>query len=287
MLSGCSPLTSLNDLFVSGDGYTLTAGIPYGPGERQRLDVYVPEALSRPAKVVVFYYGGAWRGGNRGYYRFVGQALAAEGAIVVVPDYRVYPEVQFPAFVEDAALALRWVQDNIGGMGGDADDLWLIGHSAGAHIAALLITDDRYLGAAAVERERVQGFVGLAGPYAIDPLRYRTTRPAFAALTVPDPAQPITHVDGDEPPMLLLHGGGDGTVWPINSHAFADRVKAAGGRAEVVEYPEVGHIGLVLALSEAFRGSGAVFRDTLRFLDGGDRDPPTAAIDATTGAPAP
>jgi acetyl esterase/lipase len=277
---GCSPLTSVNDLFVSRDGYRVSSGLSYGPSPRQVLDVYVPEDAAAPAKVVVFYYGGAWRSGSRSYYRFLGQALTREGVIVVVPDYRVYPEARFPGFVEDGALALRWVEDNIAGFGGDVDDIWLMGHSAGAHIAALLITDERYLAAEGIGRDRIRGFVGLAGPYAIDPLRYRTTRPAFAPLTTPEPAQPIAHVAGNEPPMLLLHGGDDGTVWPINSHAFADRVNGAGGRATVVEYPDLGHIGILLAMSEIFRGSGDVFRDTVGFLTTQPPPPgrPTAAL---------
>lgn len=272
-LAGCSPLTALNDLFVSRDGYRLVTGLAYGPAPRQTLDIYIPERLTAPAKVVVFFYGGAWRGGDRGYYRFLGQALSREGLIVVIPDYRVYPEVQFPAFVADGGRALAWVAARIAEFGGNPDDVWLMGHSAGAHIAALLITDDRYLGAEGLDRRRIQGFIGLAGPYAIEPLRYRTIRPVFAGIEAPDAARPIDQVDGGEPPMLLLHGSDDGTVWPVQSHAFAERVNAAGGRATVIEYPGKGHVGLILALSEAFRGPGDVYRDVIRFLAPPAADP--------------
>lgn len=265
-VGGCSPVTTLNAMFVSRDGYRIDRGLAYGPDRRQVLDVYVPEDVTTPARVVVFFYGGAWRSGSRSYYRFVGQALTSEGFIVVVPDYRVYPEVRFPEFVEDGARAVRWVRDNIALLGGDPDDIWLIGHSAGAHTAALLVTDAHYLAAEGVPRDSVRGLVGLAGPYAFDPLKYEISRPAFAGLSAPEPAQPITHVSGSEPKMLLLHGADDGTVWPINSRAFGERVNEAGGRAEVVEYPDVGHIGIVLSLSEFFRGTQRVFVDTVRFL---------------------
>ena len=265
-MSACSPIGSLNALFVSRDGYRVDRGLAYGTNRRQVLDVYVPDDGTRPARVVVFFYGGAWRGGSRNYYRFLGQALTRCGFVVVIPDYRVSPEVRFPAFVEDGAAALRWVHENIAAYGGDADDIWLVGHSAGAHIAALLVTDDRYLAAEGVPPASIRGFVGLAGPYAIDPLKYRSTREAFAGLTSPQVAQPMTYVDGEEPPMLLLHGADDGTVWPVNSHAFAERVNAAGGRAEVVEVPDTGHIGILLSLSQVLRGSGDVFGRTVRFL---------------------
>lgn len=264
--AGCAPIATLNSLFVSGEGYRVADGLAYGPEPRQVLDVYVPEEMTPPARVVVFFYGGAWRSGSREYYRFLGQALTTSGFVVVIPDYRVAPDVRFPAFVEDGARAVRWVRETIASYGGDPDDIWLMGHSAGAHIGALIVTDDHYLAAAGVPRESIRGFVGLAGPYAVDPLKYAITRDAFAGLETAAAAQPMTYVEGDEPPMLLLHGARDETVWPVNTHAFARRVNAAGGRAEVIDVPDAGHIGLLLSMSEAFRGSGEVFAAVVRFL---------------------
>jgi acetyl esterase/lipase len=273
---GCAPIATLNSMFVSGEGYRIDGGLAYGPERRQVLDVYVPEEMTPPARVVVFFYGGAWRSGSRDYYRFLGQALTSRGFVVVIPDYRVAPDVRFPAFVEDGGSALRWVRQTIATYGGDPDDIWLMGHSAGAHIGALIVTDDRYLAAAGVPRENIRGFVGLAGPYAFDPLKYAITRDAFAGLETAEPAQPMTYVDGDEPPMLLLHGAADETVWPVNAHVFAERVNAAGGRAEVIDVPDAGHIGLLLSLSEAFRGSGEVFAVIVRFLSTGQPLVPSA-----------
>ncbi len=275
-------MNTLNAIFVSREGYRIERGLAYGADRRQVLDVYVPDGAARPARVVVFFYGGAWRSGSRGYYRFLGQALTSRGFVVVIPDYRVAPEVRFPAFVEDGARAVGWVHKTIAHYGGNSDDIWLMGHSAGAHIAALLVTDNRYLGAAGVPKASIRGFVGLAGPYAIDPLKYPITRAAFAGLTTPEAAQPMTYVDGDEPPMLLLHGADDDTVWPVNSHAFADRVNAAGGRAEVIDVPDTGHIGILLSLSEAFRGSGGVFDDIVGFLAATPHPPATADRNTTT-----
>lgn len=247
-LGGCWPLATLNRVLIPGDGFALDRGIAYGPEPRQRLDVYTPvrpQAAAHP--VVVFFYGGSWQSGSRAYYRFIGEALTAHGAVTVVVDHRLYPEVVFPAFVADAAQAVAWVNGNIAAFGGDPDRIFLMGHSSGAHIAALLATDRTYLRRVNVPTASVRGLIGLAGPYAIDPFRYRSTRPIFAGLATPAPMQPLSFVTGGEPPMLLLHGSRDETVYPANSHALAAAVRTAGGEAEVVE-ADSGHIELVLTL---------------------------------------
>src|ERR1700741_411360 len=125
----------MSGVAVPTAGYRLVADQPYGPLERQKLDIYVPDGATSNIPVVVFFYGGAWARGERGDYRFAGQALASTGFIALVPDYRLYPEVAFPSFVQDGALAVAWVRDNIAGFGGDPARIAVLGHSAGAHIA--------------------------------------------------------------------------------------------------------------------------------------------------------
>jgi acetyl esterase/lipase len=268
LLSACSPLTVLNDLLVPAEGWSAQRDLAYGPGERQRLDVYTPERLRDPAPVVVFYYGGAWSGGRKAWYRFVGEALTGRGYVVVIPDYRVHPEVRFPTFVEDAAAAFAWVRAHAGRFGGDPDRMFLMGHSAGAHIAALLVTDRRYLAAQGVGEEAVRGFIGLAGPYAIDPSRYSGIRPIFASAASIASTQPASFVEGGEPPMLLLHGADDTTVYPVNSFVLADRVRARGGSVRRIEYPDMGHIRILLELARPFRREGGVLDAVAEFIDG-------------------
>lgn len=248
------PLATLNRVLVPDDGFTLERGIAYGPEPRQSLDVYTPVRPQTVRPVVVFFYGGSWQSGSRAYYRFIGEALTAHGVVTVVADHRLYPEVVFPAFVADAAQAVAWVHGNIAAFGGDPDRIFLMGHSSGAHIAALLATDRTYLRAVGVPAASVRGLIGLAGPYAFDPFRYRSTRPIFAGLPSPAPMQPVSFVTGGEPPMLLLHGSRDGTVYPANSHALAAAVRSAGGEAEVVE-ADSGHIELVLTLVRRLNSS--------------------------------
>ena len=264
-LGGCAPATLLN-AFVPSDGYVLHQDLSYGEGERQMVDLYQPQDAPGEAPVVVYFYGGSWKSGSRRTYRFLGEALARNGFLVVVPDYRLYPEVRFPTFVADGARALRWVRDHAHAFGGDPDRIILMGHSAGAHIAALLAYDERYLAREAVPASALSGFVGLAGPYAFDPLAYRSTRPIFEGLADPDRARPIAFASGEAPPALLLHGAADRTVLPRNSREMAARIEVSGGRATLREYPGTGHIGLVLSLAAPFRGRDAVYEDTVAFL---------------------
>lgn len=277
-LGGCSASDALNALLIPDNGFARHAAMPYGAAPRQALDVYEPAAAAPPGgrPVVVFFYGGSWRGGSRATYKFVGEALTARGYLAVIPDYRVHPEAVYPAFVEDAAAALRWTVDNAARYGGNPDRIVLMGHSAGAHIAALVSLDPRFLAAVGLPRETVKGFVGLAGPYAFDPLQYRVTRAVFGHLPDPGVVRPVAYAAQVAPPMLLLHGAKDTTVGPHNSADMAAALSRAGARVRHVVYPDTAHVGIVLALAAPFRGRAPTLDDTARFIDGLFAPAPTA-----------
>lgn len=250
-LAGCSPLNVLDVLVPDGD-YDLAGGIPYGDVPRQKLDVYRPANDRASGPVIVFFYGGSWKSGERGQYRFVGEALTRRGYTVVVPDYRLSPQVTFPAFMEDAANAVRWVRANLRDPKGAPRPVFLAGHSAGAHIAALLTVDDRYLKAVSQARQDICGVVGLAGPYTFDPHRYRSTRRAFAGLKNTDVARPIRQISGKNPPFLLLHGDVDTTVRASNTTEFSAALKAAGTDVETRIFPDIGHSKILASISQPF-----------------------------------
>jgi acetyl esterase/lipase len=238
------------------------------------LDVYVPRERNGPLPVVIFFYGGTWREGERANYLFVAEALTSKGYVVVVPDYRLFPEVRFPAFVEDGAKAVRWAFQHAAAFGGDPERLYLMGHSSGAHTAAMLTLDERYLAAEGIAATRIRGTIALAGPHAFYPSRTASVAPIFAHLRDENPARPIVFVDGDEAPLLLLHGGDDDTVFLFNTIDLSKAVRAAGGRARHIVYPEVGHVGILLALARGFRGIAPVLDDAAAFIDG--QEPPPA-----------
>ncbi|MDJ0934262.1 MAG: alpha/beta hydrolase [Kiloniellales bacterium] len=264
-LPACSPLGLVNSM-VPEDNHRVEPGLAYGPGARQRLDVYRPPAGEVSKGTVVFFYGGSWKRGARQSYRFVGEAFAGRGYTVVIPDYRLYPEVRFPGFVEDGALAVAWVRRNIDK--GGSKPLVLMGHSAGAQIAALLALDPSYLAARGVPEGRVDGWVGLAGPYAFDPLRYRTIRPIFEGEAPVERARAINFARGDAPPSLLIHGLDDTTVRPRNSEELASRLTDRGAEAEYLPLERIGHVWVLLALAEPFEDHAPVVESTLSFMEG-------------------
>ena len=265
LLAACSPVDVLNAT-VPKDGYAVSEGLAYGPGPRHRLDVYVPDDLAGPAPVVVFFYGGSWKNGDRGDYLFAAEALVSRGYVAVVPDYRLYPDVAFPDFLDDGARAVRWVRESIAAYGGDPDRLFLMGHSAGAYNAAMLALDPDYLANAGIDRGAVRGVIGLAGPYDFLPLDTRTTRQVFGDAPDLPATQPVSFADGGAPPLLLLTGEDDTTVRPRNSESLARAMAAEGGEAELRVYPDLGHIGIVLALADGQRGRAPVLDDLDAFV---------------------
>jgi acetyl esterase/lipase len=263
-LSGCSPARLLNAL-VPGD-YRLIGDQAYGDGPRRRLDIYLPPEGSAPGPVVVFIYGGDWRDGDKATYRFVGEALASRGFVTAIPDYRLYPNVRFPDFLDDCAAAVAWVRRNAREVGADPGRLCLAGHSAGAYNAAMLMLDGRRLGAVGLDARRdVRGAALLAGPYDFLPFD-GDTGPIFGAADDPASTQPVNFVDGREPPMLLAAGLDDATVRPRNTTTLAGLIRQRGGRAEVKLYPGIGHVGLVAALAAPLRFVAPVLEDSVRFL---------------------
>ena len=265
-LGGCSATGVLAGLTP---GPHARGAAAYAEGPRHGLDVYQPTKSGGLRPVVVFFYGGGWDQGDRRQYRFVGKALAAKGYVVVIPDYRIYPEALYPAFLQDSALAVRWARDHARDYGGDSARLFLMGHSAGAYNAAMLTYDSRWLAEVGLDPRRdVRGFVGLAGPYDFLPLQSARLKTIFGPEDRRPATQPINHVDGDEPPALLMHGLDDKVVEPGNAQRLAARVGAKGGRAEVVTFNHLSHALIVGALSAPLRLLAPVMGRTTSFIDG-------------------
>lgn len=267
-LTSCTRFQVL-DAMIPPCGYERTRDLAYGADARQRLDVYRPTHPDRqPATVVVFFYGGSWQAGAKADYRFVAQALTSRGFVCVLPDYRIYPQVKFPAFVEDGAQALRWTREHAGDYGGDPHRIFLMGHSAGAHIAALLTLDRHYLADAGVPNDTIRGTAALSGTYDFQP--GPGTYAVFGMTSPhekPDPKiEAVTFATGPAPPMLLIHGLKDDVVLPSNTTSLASRLRAAGSDVRVITYPDRGHVGVALALAWPFRWMAPVLDDVTSFF---------------------
>jgi acetyl esterase/lipase len=265
----------------------LTPSIAYAERSRHRLDICRPrDAIAAP--VIIFFYGGAWQSGYKELYRYVAKALARRGYVAVVPDYRIYPEVCYPDFLVDGALVVRWVKDNIARFGGAPEKIFLKGHSAGAHIAAMLSIDPRWLGKVGLNPRRdIAGLIGIAGPYDLLPLRDDKLKVIFGGADRPE-TQPIFHVAPGAPPSLLVTGGRDRLVEPGNSTRLAARLVAAGNAATVRTYERVGHFIIIAALAPFLRFFVPVLRDVDAFIAQTLRAsrpvaPPTAVLELADG----
>jgi acetyl esterase/lipase len=259
-----SPFTIIN-LLVSRTGYSIYRGVAFGAEPRQKLDVYVPSGVKAPAAVVLFFYGGGWQSGARADYRAFGQAFASAGMVTVVADYRLYPQVKYPGFVEDAARALAFVHAHAAQYGGDPGRIFLAGHSAGAYNAVMVASEPKFLADEGASLDWIRGVIGIAGPYNFLPMSDPIYVDMFHGTNNTD-SMPVHHVDGPRPPMLLISGSDDDTVRPCNTNDMSERLKSFGSDVKVIIYKGVGHVGVILALVRGFRGIAPLRQDMLDFI---------------------
>ena len=251
----------------------------------QALDIWVPESAAKePRPVVIFWHGGGWVKGDRAAYAFAGRALASEGFVVIVPDYRKVPQVRFPAFLEDGAEAVRWTRDNIAKFGGDPERIVLAGHSAGAHTAIMLALDPRWLRAVDVDQGIVKAAVGLSGPYDFYPFNKRRSIDAMGQAPDPLATQPIRFARADAPPLLLATSDADTVVRARNTNNLAAKLRGLGAPVVLKNYGALSHEEVMMAFSKPFRGKGPVLADSVAFLE---RALAPTAADTKIGEPAP
>jgi acetyl esterase/lipase len=262
--SGPALLDGLDRVWPGAGGSQVAMAVPFGK-HGQTLNVWRDsDAKPTSAPVLIFYYGGGWVKGRADDYGFAARAYASKGFVVVVPDYRKVPQVRFPAFVQDAADAVKWTQDNITKHGGDPNRIAIAGHSAGAHSVAMLALDPQWLAAAGAPGA-VKAAVGLSGPYDFYPFTGRAVE-AMGGWPKPAETQPLTYARKDAPPMLLITGTADTTVRPKNARNLFKRLTEVGAVVVEKEYPGLGHEDTVMALSLPFRGKGSVLDDSSAFL---------------------
>ncbi|WP_373084652.1 alpha/beta hydrolase [Sneathiella sp.] len=265
MLSACTStaIVVANAPTSFFDG-TIERDVVYDDINNQKLDIYIPDlAAQKKLPVIIFFYGGRWTDGKKEDFAFVGTTLADKGFVVVIPDYRKYPDVRFPTFVDDGAHAVNWVHDNIENYRGQSRALFLAGHSAGGHIASLLVADERYLRADTLSA--IKGFAGLAGPYAFTP-EDEDLKDMFGPPSQYPQMQATTFIDGREPPMLLLYGSNDTTVELYNLKRLEQKIQEYGGQVQTKIYPDVDHIEIVGALSWVWRSKASVAEDIAVFF---------------------
>jgi len=266
-VAGCSGLQVV-DALTSSQGYAVSRGLAYGQSPRQTMDIYAPHgdgALSL-APIVVFFYGGSWRRGAKEDYRFIGAFLARAGCVGVLADYRVFPEAGFPAFVEDCAAATVFARRVVAGFGGDPGRIFLMGHSAGAHMAALLALEPSYLAARGMDTRDVAGVVGISGPYDHDLGTVRWLAEVFPDERSRRESRVLDKARAGAPPMFLANGTADTLVPPRNAVALAERLRALGNRVDLRLYDGVGHGDILAGFVPALAGASTLGSDIGNFL---------------------
>jgi acetyl esterase/lipase len=238
--------------------------VPYADGKRKRLDIYAPKEQTGLAPVVMFIYGGAWRAGDKFEYEFAGRALAAQGFVTVVPDYRVGSQVVYPEFLEDNAQAMKWIEDNIERYGGDKNRFFVAGHSAGAYNAVMLALDSSFRQEYGVTMP-IRAVAGISGPYNFYPFEYNEVRETFGGAPNPEGTQPINLVTAESPPMLLMSGTQDPIVRVENTQALAQKLKSLGVWVTEKYYQGFGHLEPVIAMGALMRWRMPVLQDMVEF----------------------
>jgi acetyl esterase/lipase len=252
LLSGCTARTY--NALLSESELNVVRDISYGDHPRQTLDVYHYEPGWEEKKpVIVFVHGGAWDSGHKGKYYFVARSLVDRGYIVVIPNYRLYPDVRFPTFVNDTALAIDWTIDSLHEAVPHSGNIFVAGHSAGAYNAAMVSYDEQYLQAYNSSNESISGFIGLAGLYDFLPITDPEIKPIFSDARSPEETQPVSFVDGDDPPALLIASPEDERVDPANSKALNRVLNQHDVRSELVLLKGGDHVDTVLSLGPYFR----------------------------------
>lgn len=265
LLSACSILDVVN-AFTPDSGSSVRHDVAYGDHPRQRFDVYQPLMPAVDEAVIIFFYGGGWESGNRASYEFIGRKLAALGHIVVVPDYRIYPDVTFPEFVEDGALATAHVIGHLSEIAGQSRPLFLMGHSAGAHIAMLVAVNQTYLRRLGYGTDELAGVIGLAGPYDFLPIESPRLKEIFPTPKARRDAQPINYVDANDPPVFLAHGDRDKRVWLRNSVNMANKLEEEGSEVVLKVYPDVTHAGMIKPFISFLDDDTGLLNDIQRFI---------------------
>lgn len=260
-------LKVFNFLVPKDQGSELVAsGVAYGADPDQTLYVFRPKQAQPNLPILIFVHGGSWQEGNAADYGFVSRAFAANGFLTFVVNYRKHPQHPFPSFVQDVATSLKWVHSNAVQYGGDAEKIFLVGHSAGAYDIALAVLDQRYLEEAGTTEKYIKGIATLAGPFDFLPLDSDITREVFGKISDLESTQPINFVRKDAPSFLILHGTADTTVYPKNAKSLLKHLTDVGASAKLIEYQGVSHVGILLDIAKPLRSNAPVLDDVVKFF---------------------
>lgn len=260
-LCACAPVNVLNSITPSGT-FSKSENVSFGDLDRQKMDIYNAETPRSDAPVIVFVHGGSWDSGSKGIYKFLAEGFTREGFDVVVPNYRLYPQVRYPEFIRDNAMAVAETTKRFPGR-----SIALMGHSAGGYNVLMLGLVPEYLEEVGIDRcSQIAGIAALSAPVGIVPLKEEPLITIFPDRFTKSDA-PLNRVDGPAPKIFLANGADDKTVYPDNSTALAGKINKRGGDAEVKIYPDMNHTDAVKVLSRHFEGGSELKADLIAFFE--------------------
>lgn len=221
--------------------------IPYRDGDgadpgKNKLDLYLPKN-HKDFPVLFFVHGGTWKSGDKKLYFRLGDIFARNGIGTVIISYRLSPQVKHPGHIEDVARAFGWTCRNIAARGGRADQIFVCGHSAGGHLAALLACDESYLQAEKLSTRNIKGVIPMSGVYTIAPGRLSS---AFGDdKEICRKASPVEHVHGNLPPFLILYADNDFPTLDVMAEKMCSKLQSAKVDAQILKQTKRDHYTII------------------------------------------
>lgn len=257
ILTGCSVQKSMD--------------IAYSPQHKLQLDVYASKKSETPKPVFVFIHGGSWKSGKKSQYGFLGKGMVKNGAVAVIIDYRLSDLTTYDGMGTDAATAVKWVKQNITAYGGDTNRIYVSGHSAGGHLAALIATDNSYFNDLKIKNP-IRGTI-LIDAFGLDmytymqeadPKYYNIFSPTFTTDTGKwKKASPISHLRKDVPPFLIFLGGKTGSGIVKDNTRFFDALVKYQPETKMIVVKRRRHIGMIFQYINRYNKG---YKDIIGFM---------------------
>ncbi|MEM6603318.1 MAG: alpha/beta hydrolase [Pseudomonadota bacterium] len=266
MLSACTDLQSyLVNLPANLDHVRVAENIAYGDKIAQKLDLYLPrdKGLAKPP-LIIFFYGGGWTSGDKDVYKFLAESFIEKNYALAVPNYTLYPDAKFPDFMYDAAKAVSYLYKHHEKYDFDRDNIIIMGHSAGAYIAAMLAADKTYLTSVSTKDIPFRAIIGLSGPYAFTPREEPYTNIFGPPKNYPSMKIPA-FVTEDIPPHFLAHGTDDHVVSDKNRIALTKAIRQQEGEVISKQYDDYDHIDTISTFSK-FWGDEKLRNDVFEYI---------------------
>ncbi len=227
--------------------------VTYSETHGLQLDVYTPRKIKEPKKILVFVYGGNWIHGKKSIYKFFGKGMARKGMVCVVLNYRLSPKADINEMAGDVAKAVKWVKTNCASFHGDSSNIYISGHSAGGHLAAMVTTDNSYFEKLNITNP-IKGTV-LIDAFGLDMYKYLTVSQnpmdtMYKRTFTYEPANwkkysPIYYLTKKTPAMLMFEGGKTYPVIKQLDNEFYDKLKTFQPNAQLIIVKGKSHVPMI------------------------------------------